>query len=326
MTTGPATSDWQERIDRDTAPAIRGEHELRYRLIAPLVASSAVWADLGCGTGFAAAAALEGQRPPCAVLADLEPTATATAAGELGIADTTQIAGDLSEPATLARVGEALLARAGERVVSCFEVVEHLSSFVALLEWATGLARAGEATFAISVPNDAFWSIENPYHQSTWSEGAFAELRCLLPSEHTLMRQVALSGSALCGWEGESEQHRLVVRVGGEEAVATHFLAAFGPRHRQLRTGALAAQTDMLAQRRWERQRESNIALSEHRVHEVREELQAVVIEQREQLRANTAQFDEWRAYIHELERALGRPLAGSPEAMRAERRDDARP
>ena len=261
-------SDWQERITRETAPAIRGEHELRYRLLAPLVARAAVWADLGCGTGLAAAAALGDARPPRAVLVDLEADAVAGAAGELAIAETSQIAGDLSDPAVLAQVGEALLAAEGERVVSCFEVVEHLPTFVPLLEWSTELAREGKATFVISVPNDAFWSIDNPYHQSIWSEGAFEELRRLLPAEHTLLRQVALSGSALCEWEETRERHELAVEVGGQEAVATHFIAAFGPRHGGLGTGALAAQSDMLEQRRWERQRESNVALAERRVAE----------------------------------------------------------
>ena len=43
--------DWQERITRDTEPAIRVEHQLRYSLAAPLVHASALWCDLGCGTG-----------------------------------------------------------------------------------------------------------------------------------------------------------------------------------------------------------------------------------------------------------------------------------
>jgi SAM-dependent methyltransferase len=323
-------SDWQERITRETAPAIRGEHELRYRLVAPLIATSAVWADLGCGTGLAALAALEDARPASAVLVDLESDAVTGAAAELGIAQTRQVAGDLSDPAVLAEVSEALLSHDGERVISCFEVIEHLPTFVPLLEWSTELAREGKATFAISVPNDAFWSIDNPYHQSIWSEGAFEELRRLLPAGHTLLRQVALSGSALCEWEGAGERHRLAAEVGGQEAVATHFIAAFGPRHGELRTGALAGQTDMLEQRRWERQRESNVALAERRVAELQEaiadqqkalaEQELTVAEQREQLRANTAQFDQWRIYIHELEAQLGKPPAGSEEAIRAER------
>ena len=85
--------------------------------------------------------------------------------------------------------------------MTCFEVVEHLSTFVPLLEWSGALARDGAATFVISVPNDAFWSIQNPHHTSSWGEGAFEELRRLLPPEQTLLRQVALTGSALVEWE-----------------------------------------------------------------------------------------------------------------------------
>ncbi len=64
-------SDWQERITRETAPAIRAEHELRYRLAAPLIAASVGWADLGCGNGLAAAAVLGSERPAHVVLVDI---------------------------------------------------------------------------------------------------------------------------------------------------------------------------------------------------------------------------------------------------------------
>jgi SAM-dependent methyltransferase len=320
-------SDWQERITRETAPAIRGEHELRYRIVAPLIATSAVWADLGCGTGLAARVALGDSRPEHAVLVDVERDVVAGATRELAVPETRQIAGDLTNPDDLARIGEALLSFEGERVVSCFEVVEHLSTFIPLLEWSGALAREGAATFVISVPNDAFWSISNPYHLTAWGEGAFEELRLLLPSEQTLMRQVALTGSALLDWDATPERPDLAVEVGGQDAVATHFIAAFGPRHRELRRSALAAQADLLEQRRWERQRESNIALAEAMAREQREAIESqeqTIVRQREELRANTAQFDEWRAYIHELERELGRPPSGTEEAMRAETGEDA--
>jgi hypothetical protein len=317
-------SDWQERITRETAPAIRGEHELRYRMVAPLVASSTVWADLGCGTAVAARSALGIELPKQVVLVDVERDVVDGAARELGVADTRKIAGDLTDPYTLARIGEALLDSEGERVVSCFEVVEHLSTFVPLLEWAVALARDHRATFAISVPNDAFWSIANPYHLTTWGEGAFEELRTLLPHEHTLYRQVALTGSALVDWDTTEATHELAARVGGKGATATHFIAAFGPRHGGLWRGALAGETDMLEQRRWERQRESNVALAEALASEQRAAIEAqerTLAEQRAELQANTAQFDEWRGYIHELEGELGRPLSGTPEAMQAEGR-----
>jgi SAM-dependent methyltransferase len=289
-------SDWEERITRDTPPSIQVEHELRYRLVAPLIASSGVWADLGCGTGVGAARALAGARPRHAVLVDVAADAVEAAAGELGMPEARQIAGDLTDARVIAQVGEALLAADGPRVVSCFEVVEHLSTFVPLLEWAGRLAREGSATFVLSVPNDAFWSIENPYHQARWGEGAFEELRALLPDEHTLLRQVSLSGSALTDWDGTAERHEVAVEVGGPATIPTHLLAAFGPRHAELRRGAAAAQTDLLAQRRWERQRDSNLAFAEARLVE------------------DAAEFERWRAYIHELERELGRPLSGTQQ------------
>ena len=293
-------SDWQERITRETAPAIRAEHELRYALVAPLIATSAVWADLGCGTGLAARAALGDRRPQHAVLVDLDEDAVAGAAAELAMPDARRLAADLTDPHALARIETELKALDGDRVVSCFEVVEHLRTFVPFIEWAGGLARAGAATFVLSVPNDAFWSIQNPYHAGSWGQGAFDELCRLLPAEHTLLRQVALTGSAVVDWDASAERHELAVQTGGEGTVATHFLAAFGPRHAELERAAVAVQTEMLEQRRWERQRESNLAAAEAELAELR----AVV-------QRHAAEFTEWRTYIHELERQLGRPLSG---------------
>jgi len=315
-------SDWQERITHETAPAIRAEHELRYRLAAPIILAGGSWADLGCGNGLAAAAALGDARPAHALLVDVEEDAVARAAQELAIADAKMIAADLTDPAELRQVRDALLALPAEPVVSCFEVVEHLSSFVPLLEFSVELARDQGVTFVISVPNDAFWSINNPHHRTSWGEGAFEELQQLLPAEHTLMRQVALSGSAMVGWSAAPEVHELAVRVGGDGMVATHFIAAFGPRHGELRAAALAVQADMAEQRRWERERESNAAIAQAMVGEqgaVLRAQEATIAKQTRELREQTAQFDGWRTYIHELERELGRPLAGSAEAMAAE-------
>jgi SAM-dependent methyltransferase len=307
-------SDWQERITHETAPAIRAEHELRYRIAAPLILGGGPWADLGCGNGLAAAAALGAQRPPHAVLVDLEQEAAARAAEELDMAEATVLAADLTDPAALGEIGAALLA-AGERpAVTCFEVVEHLSNFLPLIEWAASLTRENGATFVMSVPNDAFWAIENPHHLTAWGEGSFAELEQLLPPERTLLRQVALTGSAVLGWDRAPVAHELSVQIGGEAAVASHFIAAFGPLHEDLWQGALTVGADNLGQRRWERERESSVVLAEQIAVEQKALIDAqelTLSEQREQLQANTAAFDEWRAYIHELEGELGRPLSG---------------
>lgn len=307
-------SDWQERITRETAPGIRVEHELRYRVAAPLIADSAVWADLGCGNGLAAAAALQGSALQAAVLVDVEQAVVERASEELGLVEATLLVGDLTSGADLQAIGDALLAVEGERTVTCFEVVEHLETFVPLLQWAGELARDGAATFVLSVPNDAFWSIQNPHHRAVWGEGAFEELWRLLPARQTLLRQVALSGSALLEWNAGETDYKIATRAGGEGTVATHLIAAFGPRHEQIWRGAAAVQTDMLAQRQWERRRESDLAIMQHVAsgHDAAiEELDRTIVHQREELKERDAWFEEWRAYIHELERELGRPLSG---------------
>lgn len=303
-------SDWQERITHDTPPAIRAEHALRYRTAAPLILASGTWADLGCGNGIAARTALGEERPRHAVLVDVDEQTVALAAAELEIPGARPLTGDLTDPAALQEIGASLLELPGEPVITCFEVVEHLASFLPLLEWAGTMAAEHRCTFLISVPNDAFWSIRNPHHLTSWGEGAFEELRRLLPAEQTLLRQIALSGSALCDWDETPEHQALDVRVGGDETVASHFIAAFGPRHAELRRSAVAVQTDMLAQRRWERERESDLALAQRQV--ILTEQQ--VIEQQEELQRRTVWFEEWRTYIHELEQELRRPLSGVSE------------
>jgi hypothetical protein len=248
------------------------------------------------------------------VLVDIDAQAIATAARELGLEQSRQLVADLTRPEELRLISEALLPLGTGPVLTCFEVLEHLHSFLALLEWSNELAGEHAATFILSVPNDAFWSTRNPHHLTVWSEAAFEELRQLLPREHTLLRQVGLSGSATVAWQGGQARHELAVRVGGEDTVATHFIVAFGPRHRELGSAALAVQTDVSEQRRWERWRESDVAVAQRQARELRAAVEAqdiTIANQREELRRQTAEFDAWRTYIHELERELGRPPSG---------------
>ncbi len=299
-------SDWQERITHETAPAIRAEHDLRYRAAAPLILAAGSWADLGCGNGVAAADALGGERPSHAVLVDVSEQAVARAATELGMPDAALVVADLTDPGALAEITRKLLAHGGRPLITCFEVIEHLSSFLPFVQWAAQMAGEHDCTFFISVPNDEFWAIQNPHHLSAWGEGAFEELRGLLPRETTLLRQVSVSGSALVAWDAALERHSLEVEVGGPGTVATHFLAAFGPRRGEVERSALAVQSEMLEQRRWERERENDLAVSQR--------LAVEFAKQQEELRQRTVWFEEWRKYIHELERELNRPLSGAGE------------
>jgi 2-polyprenyl-3-methyl-5-hydroxy-6-metoxy-1,4-benzoquinol methylase len=258
--------EWEERIVQATRPSIRVEHDLRYAAAAPLVAAAPVWCDLGCGTGVAAAAALGDRFTGHAVLVDLAEEALDEAAAAIHAGETTALAADLADEAGVARAGEAIRAAGSGGVVTCFEVIEHLATFVPVLELLRDLAERDGFTVLLSVPNDAFWALENPYHQAMWGAGAFEELRRLLPREHVIARQVPLSGSAIVVGDGGGELDVAAVTVEGDR-VPSHFLAAFGPRAGELAPGARAIAADLDAQRTWERQREANLAFFEAAAH-----------------------------------------------------------
>jgi hypothetical protein len=144
----------------------------------------------------------------------------------------------------------------------------------------------------MSVPNDAFWAMENPHHRTMWGEGAFAELRSLLPEWHTVAAQVQLNGSAIA--------------LDGEGQAPTHFLATWGG-------DALAPVRDVVAtdldeQRDWVRRREADLAYFKAVAAE-RDELYAEV-------RRLSDQLADYRRYIHDLEGRLGLPLSGEPPQL----------
>src|SRR5688572_19179468 len=115
--------DWYERITQETPPDILAEHDLRYALVASLIAESALWCDLGCGNGIGAATALAGRRPGGrVVLVDSDAEAIATARGELGVADAVLLTADLASPDGLAHVREHIADDDGT-VITCFEVI-----------------------------------------------------------------------------------------------------------------------------------------------------------------------------------------------------------
>jgi hypothetical protein len=126
-----------------------------------------------------------------------------------------------------------------------------------------------------------------------WGEGAFEELRRLLPAEHVVAKQLPLQGSAIVP-DGADALAPPGFRAQAE-AVPSHYLVAFGPRCREIGALSAVAPADLAAQRRWERQREANLAFYEDRI----------VWAQRE--------FGEWRGYINELEKKLGRTPTTTP-------------
>jgi SAM-dependent methyltransferase len=294
--------DWQERITRESEPELRVEHELRYELAAPLIRGAGVWGDLGCGNGVAAARVVAGEPARHALLVDLDPGAVEVAGTELTGEGVSTLVADLASPGDVARVRAALLEQAGDgtRVITCFETIEHLESFVPLVEALAELAEEHAFTVVASVPNDAFWSIENPHHRTMWGEGAFEELRRLLPSDHVVLRQVPLQGSAVV--RESAVDDRTVAVSADPDGVPSHLLVAFGPEAERVAQGARVVQADLEEQRLWVRQRESHLAFLEQETEKLRAEVQSM-----------SKEFEDWRRYIHDLEGRLGLPPSGEP-------------
>jgi 2-polyprenyl-3-methyl-5-hydroxy-6-metoxy-1,4-benzoquinol methylase len=293
--------DWQERITRDTEPAIRVEHQLRYALAAPIVHASALWCDLGCGTGVGAAHGLGGKLPGRTLLVDVADAALEHARRELPGENVSTMQADLSTEEGVAAVAAALTEQAGDGpgTITCFECIEHLASFVPLVSKLVQLAERHGFTVLLSVPNDAFWSIENPHHQTSWGESAFEELRTLLPADHVLLRQVVLQGSAVVRGDDAAPDLRPVDVELEPRGVPSHLLVAFGPERERVALGAAVSQVDMEEQRRWERQREADLSLLKDYGSEIH---------------AMSKELADYRAYIHDLERRLGLPLSGEPQ------------
>jgi SAM-dependent methyltransferase len=282
-------TDWEERITRETNPAIRIEHDVRYGMVVPTIREASVWCDLGCGTGIAAASALGGPFEGRAVLVDIAEDALRQAEREIESASTVTVHADLAAEADLRRVRDALLDAGGGGCITCFEVVEHLNSFVPLVELLVELSESHGFTVVLSVPNDAFWSIENPFHHTMWGEGAFDELRRLLPEIQLVAHQFALHGS-LIQLDGAAAEPSAVEVKPTTGAPPTHFLVGLGPGAARLASAAAVGEADLVERRRWERQRESDLAY----------------------LKSLEADMRDARTYIHELEGRLGLPLSGS--------------
>jgi hypothetical protein len=256
-------ASWEERITQATSPAIANEHVLRYKFASPVIRQSAVWADLGCGTGVAAASAMGEPFAGRLILAEIDGPSLTEAAGLLGGDEVLAIPADLTSSADLARMREEI-ARGGSDstgCITCFELIEHLQTFVPLLELLVEASESLGFTVFISVPNDAFWSLDNPHHQTMWSGEAFEEFRRNLPQPHLLANQFPLAGSCVqpVSEEALHQTHNLAIPV-SSEGIPSHYLAVFGPRHDQAGSVAEALQTDLERQRSWERQREADLA------------------------------------------------------------------
>ena len=158
---------------------------------------------------------------------------SASAARALAALEPRTLVADLSTDDGLAALDEAIGPTDGQRVaITSMETVEHLDRPMAFVQWLRDQAERRGADVVLSVPNDAFWAMENPFHKTMWGEGAFEELRRLLP-DHLAAAQFPINGSYIAA--GKQSGHTVdVVTDVSSARVPSHFLAAFGPRRDRL--------------------------------------------------------------------------------------------
>jgi hypothetical protein len=258
---------WEERIERGSDPSIVVEHVVRYRFALPLISGADLWIDLGCGSGYPAAlaTAMLEAAPRRTLLVDVDPDAAKVAAGNLAPLRPDRLEADLAEAGGRNAIAAAIRATDAERLaISCFETLEHLEQFSGVVAWLRAQVEQNGADVVLSVPNEAFWTIENPIHKSTWGEGAFAELLSMLP-EHTAWSQFPVNGSWIAA-EGDDSATTDIRAEPGDARVPSHFLVALGPHRERLRVAAGAMRTDLRERRRWEREREARLSWLEQRV------------------------------------------------------------
>ncbi len=245
-------TQWEERISGSSDVLLLGEHQVRYGWAHDVIAAAGSWCDLGCGTAAASSRAVGDVLPEHVVLIDVEPEALEEARRAFAPAPVQTAPVDLTSPAELAALSEQLDALPGPLAITCYEVIEHLSDFGPLVEWLAARSEDG-ATVAISVPNDVFTSVKNPFHVTMWGSSTVEELRGLLPADHVVAVQAALSGSVVT--DGSA------VRIDGvvddvSTVVPLQYMMGFGPAVDRLRANAVVLSTDVAAHRVWERQRE----------------------------------------------------------------------
>lgn len=250
----------EERIDTHSDSALVLEHVARYRFAAPVVASSDLWIDLGCGTGVAAVEALAAGRPDRIVLVERDSAALQAARQAVSIGDVEPLRLDLASCDDLDTLEQHATTAPMAGCITCFEVIEHLEDFAPLVRMLVRLASDHDFTIVLSAPNDSFWSMHNPHHKTIWGGGAFEEFRALLPEDQLVAHQLALRGTCIQSLGGGDEVSLALSTRVSTSAVPTHYLVAFGPAAARLEPVAGLTQADLDEQRAWERQRDSDLA------------------------------------------------------------------
>jgi SAM-dependent methyltransferase len=246
------------------------EHLIRYEFVSQMTAQcSPTYFDLGCGNGFGLKVLQ--YHAPASILygCDISEKALARAASYLGTTPPVRLLQmDLRKAETYCAVESLLKAhQEGPRVLLCFEVLEHLDRFESLVAFIDRQVEKGVEAF-LSVPNDSFWGVQNPFHKSMFGEESLSELTQLFSARARLYKQYPLQGATVLP-DGVSElsEDKIVGKLFPEFlarrqglCIPSHFIFHFGSTDVEIgRFTACFAPWDAAAERQWAAQRESDM-------------------------------------------------------------------
>lgn len=194
------SKSFEERIDASqSASNLLVEHLIRYELVAQMTAcSSCTYFDLGCGTGFGLKV-LQSQVPNSVLYGfDIADEALARAASYLGKGSSLRLLRiDLTRSESYGAIENFVkVHQESRRVLICFEAVEHLDDFRSLIAFVNRQVQNGAEAF-LSVPNDAFWGVHNPFHKNMFGEESLPELMQLFDNPPKLHKHYPMQGATI---------------------------------------------------------------------------------------------------------------------------------
>jgi 2-polyprenyl-3-methyl-5-hydroxy-6-metoxy-1,4-benzoquinol methylase len=249
---------WEERISAASEELLLAEHESRYRFVRPLVASAGSWCDIGCGTAAASVRALGDVLPPDVLLVDAAQEALDSATLALTGAQAMRV--DLTTGADVDQLRSRIFELRQPVVVTCFEVIEHVSTLNHLIGLFAQLVSGG-VDLCLSVPNDIFTGVDNPFHVTKWGPESLAELQSVIPAQPVRANQFSLSGSMVVPEDRSTADGPLPQPdLGAEPPAPVQQLLLYSERGVPGEANVVCTVTDNVASRAWERQREADLA------------------------------------------------------------------
>ena len=265
-------SGFEERIDPSHSGInLLAEHLVRYEFVSQRTSRSAscVYFDLGCGNGFGLKI-LQFYAPNSILYGcDISDEALAEAARHLGTASTVRLLQmDLTRIETYGAIESLLRVHQGtRRILVCFEIVEHLNDFKSLIAFLDQQVTNGVEAF-LSVPNDEFWGVQNPFHKNMMGEESLSELMQLFDNTPRLYKQYPIQGATILpAGVTELTEDQIIgkllpqfVERRQSLSIPSHFILHLGSS--ELTTDAFTARFvpwDAAAERQWIAQREADM-------------------------------------------------------------------